>query len=272
MVCGTDGVCKNSQCSCPLPENGTDYFKEVNEREIDSGCSLITPISCESSQNWHILELENDSSGSPYIGSCSLQSQFYSLMNAVMMFDAYNYSAFIAYIKVQNVSSAVPLSPRSVPSREETNHGKKRNGLVIVLGSSVATIFGLFLLIGILVFWFWKSKNFDEVDEYYLDHVPGMPTQYSFKDLQVMTRNFKKKLGAGEAVVGSIDEYSEDMQLHGAEVVDIIMMRVATWCLQNDFTKRPFMSMVDKVLDGVVDVEESQWRRHVEVRVFLGTP
>nr|POE55603.1 g-type lectin s-receptor-like serine/threonine-protein kinase sd2-5 [Quercus suber] len=118
-------------------------------------------------------------------------------MNAVMMFDAYNYSAFIAYIKVQNVSSAVPLSPRSVPSREETNHGKKRNGLVIVLGSSVATIFGLFLLIGILVFWFWKSKNFDEVDEYYLDHVPGMPTQYSFKDLQVMTRNFKKKLGAG---------------------------------------------------------------------------
>ena len=187
MVCGTYGVCKNSQCSCPLLENGTYYFKEVNERELDSGCSLITPISCESSQNWHILELENvtyfnhsaelqnvnlefckqaclrncsckattsiqDSSGSPYIGSCSLQSQVYSLMNVEMMYDARNYSVFTAYIKVQNVSSAVPLSPRSVTSRKETNHGKKRNGLVMVLGSSVATIFGLFLLIGILVF------------------------------------------------------------------------------------------------------------------------
>ena len=59
MVCGTYGICKNSHYSCPLLENGTDYFKEVNERELDSGCSSITPISCESSQNWHILELEN---------------------------------------------------------------------------------------------------------------------------------------------------------------------------------------------------------------------
>jgi len=42
------------------------------------------------------------------------------------------------------------------------------------------------------------------------------------------------------------------MQLHGAEVVN--MMRDATWCLQNDFTRRPSMSMVVKVLEGVVNV------------------
>ena len=50
-----------------------------------------------------------------------------------------------------------------------------------------------------------------------------------------------------------VDKCSDDMQLHGAEVVN--MMRVAAWCLQNDFTRRPSMSMVVKVLEGVVNVE-----------------
>ncbi|XP_065638538.1 uncharacterized protein LOC136061294 isoform X3 [Quercus suber] len=50
-----------------------------------------------------------------------------------------------------------------------------------------------------------------------------------------------------------VDKYSEDMQLHRAEVVS--MMRVAAWCLQNDFTRRPSMSMVVKVLEGDVNVE-----------------
>ena len=50
-----------------------------------------------------------------------------------------------------------------------------------------------------------------------------------------------------------VDKYSEDMQLHGAEVVN--MMRVAAWCLQNDFTKRPSMSMVVKVLEGAMNIE-----------------
>ena len=42
------------------------------------------------------------------------------------------------------------------------------------------------------------------------------------------------------------------MQLHGVEVVN--MMRVVVWYLQNDFTRRPSMSMVVKVLEGVVNV------------------
>ncbi|XP_050271318.1 G-type lectin S-receptor-like serine/threonine-protein kinase SD2-5 [Quercus robur] len=50
-----------------------------------------------------------------------------------------------------------------------------------------------------------------------------------------------------------VDKYSEDMQLHGAEVVN--MMRVAIWCLQNDFTRRPSMSIVVKVLEGAVNIE-----------------
>uniref|UniRef100_F6H545 G-type lectin S-receptor-like serine/threonine-protein kinase SD2-5 n=1 Tax=Vitis vinifera TaxID=29760 RepID=F6H545_VITVI len=50
-----------------------------------------------------------------------------------------------------------------------------------------------------------------------------------------------------------VDKSSEDMQLHGTEVVE--MMKLAAWCLQNDIAKRPSMSVVVKVLDGVMDVE-----------------
>nr|POE67835.1 g-type lectin s-receptor-like serine/threonine-protein kinase sd2-5 [Quercus suber] len=63
---------------------------------------------------------------------------------------------------------------------------------------------------------------------------------------------FKKNIEEDQ-LLDLVDKYSEDMQLHGEEVVN--MMRVAAWCLQNDFTKRPSMSIVVKVFEGVVSVE-----------------
>ena len=63
---------------------------------------------------------------------------------------------------------------------------------------------------------------------------------------------FKKNIEENR-LLDLVDKCSQDMQLHGAEVVN--MMRVAAWCLQNDFTKRPSMSMVVKVLEGAMNIE-----------------
>ncbi|KAK4584058.1 hypothetical protein RGQ29_021979 [Quercus rubra] len=63
---------------------------------------------------------------------------------------------------------------------------------------------------------------------------------------------FKKNIEENR-LLDLVDKCSEDMQLHGVEVVN--MMRVAAWCLQNDFTKRPSMSMVVKVLEGAMNIE-----------------
>ncbi|KAH7859570.1 hypothetical protein Vadar_002694 [Vaccinium darrowii] len=52
-----------------------------------------------------------------------------------------------------------------------------------------------------------------------------------------------------------VDKHNNEMQLHGAEVVE--MMRVALWCLQGDFTRRPSISVVVKVLEGSMDVENN---------------
>ena len=52
-----------------------------------------------------------------------------------------------------------------------------------------------------------------------------------------------------------VDKSSEDMQLYRAEVVN--MLRVAAWYLQNDFIRRPTMSVVVKVWEGVMHVEDN---------------
>uniref|UniRef100_A0A0D9ZIN0 Receptor-like serine/threonine-protein kinase n=1 Tax=Oryza glumipatula TaxID=40148 RepID=A0A0D9ZIN0_9ORYZ len=51
-----------------------------------------------------------------------------------------------------------------------------------------------------------------------------------------------------------IDKHSEDMVSHHQEEV-IEMMKLAMWCLQNDSSRRPSMSMVVKVLEGAMSVE-----------------
>ncbi|XP_023755918.1 G-type lectin S-receptor-like serine/threonine-protein kinase SD2-5 [Lactuca sativa] len=55
------------------------------------------------------------------------------------------------------------------------------------------------------------------------------------------------------ALLDIVDSCSDDMHVHGNEVME--MMKVASWCLQTDFTKRPSMSTVIKVFEGVMNVE-----------------
>ncbi|KAM3302015.1 hypothetical protein P3S67_016517 [Capsicum chacoense] len=50
-----------------------------------------------------------------------------------------------------------------------------------------------------------------------------------------------------------LDKNSEDMQLHREEAVE--MMKIAARCLQSDYNKRPSMSLVVKVLQGLASAE-----------------
>nr|GEX97233.1 G-type lectin S-receptor-like serine/threonine-protein kinase SD2-5 [Tanacetum cinerariifolium] len=50
-----------------------------------------------------------------------------------------------------------------------------------------------------------------------------------------------------------VDGYSEDMKSHGTKVVE--MIKLASWCLQTDYTRRPSMSSVVRVLKGGMNVE-----------------
>ncbi|PSR84622.1 G-type lectin S-receptor-like serine/threonine-protein kinase [Actinidia chinensis var. chinensis] len=64
-----------------------------------------------------------------------------------------------------------------------------------------------------------------------------------------------KRRADEKRLLDMVDKQSEDMQLHGAEVVEL--MKVAVWCLQSDFKKRPSMSVVIQALEGVVNIEHN---------------
>ncbi|KAK4605281.1 hypothetical protein RGQ29_013375 [Quercus rubra] len=119
-------------------------------------------------------------------GDCYLESQIFSMMIPISEEFRYSSMRFKICIKVQDVMEQ---------SVQRQKHGLQKHGLKIIVGSSVT--FGLFLLIGSFVFLIWKKRSADEGDEYYLDHIPGMSTRYSYDDLQSITANFNKELGAG---------------------------------------------------------------------------
>ncbi|CBI22037.3 unnamed protein product, partial [Vitis vinifera] len=107
----------------------------------------------------------------------------------------------------------------------------KVQNISVILLLSLEAFLCLFLAVMACYFLSLGFKDAKEDEEDYLHQVPGMPTRFSH-----------------EILVNS-----EDMQAHGAEVVE--MMRLAAWCLQGEVTKRPSMSVVVKVLEGVINVE-----------------
>ncbi|KAK4762214.1 hypothetical protein SAY87_030098 [Trapa incisa] len=215
-ACGDYGICSRGQCSCPASENGTIYFKQINSRQPDLGCSEVSPLSCPDSQNQTLIKLQDITyftftsdlqdtnpelckkacegncsckaaifqyGSNSSSGSCYLPNKLFSLMNNEQDI---TYRNSTTYIKVQNLPTAV--TPSSNPSTS------KNNNLPIIIGSTVGAFAALVLLIGGII---WKRLRGHEEEEVYLDQVPGMPTRFSYEELKAATANFSKKLGAG---------------------------------------------------------------------------
>lgn len=64
----------------------------------------------------------------------------------------------------------------------------------------------------------------------------------------------EEKARSGQ-LIDLVDSGSNDMQFHMDEVMQA--MRLAMWCLQVDSSRRPLMSTVAKVLEGVTSLEAS---------------
>ncbi|PPD91167.1 hypothetical protein GOBAR_DD11903 [Gossypium barbadense] len=62
---------------------------------------------------------------------------------------------------------------------------------------------------------------------------------------------FKRKQEEGQ-LMDLVDKCSDDMQSNAAEVVEL--MKVAAWCLQTEYARRPSMSTVVKLFEASVDV------------------
>ncbi|KAG5544903.1 hypothetical protein RHGRI_017381 [Rhododendron griersonianum] len=358
MVCGKYGICSsNGQCSCFAgSSNETGIFKQIDYKQTNLGCSLVTPISCNQSQYHSLFELQSTSYFNLYtneldnktgfedcknacLRNCSCKAALFMnpsssnrtrgcmLMSEVfsLMFDDFGSSNHRIFLKVQNSPTKQSSPPIDFPRK------KSRSG-TIILGSSLGALFGICLLVGSCIFVFKMKREPEELDEFSVHEVSGMPTRFSYNELKTATNNFNNKLGEGGfgsvfqgtlsdgtevavkrlasiskikksflaevQTIGSIhhvnlvrligfcaensnrllvyeymsngsldrkgedgqlldmvDKYNADMQLHGAEVVE--MMKLAVWCLQSDYKKRPSMTVVVQVLEGFVSVQDN---------------
>ncbi|XP_059281923.1 EP1-like glycoprotein 2 [Lycium ferocissimum] len=58
-VCGKYGICTMGQCSCPTSSNSTTYFRPINVRRPDLGCSEVTRLTCNDKKKHRLLEVED---------------------------------------------------------------------------------------------------------------------------------------------------------------------------------------------------------------------
>lgn len=225
MVCGQYSICRNGQCSCPGPSNGTtSYFTQIDQTQPNLGCSEVTPLTCGASQLNRFEELDNvtyftfnssidntdaDSckksclndcnckaaifryGSDPANGECYLPNDIFSLMTNDMAQTHYNSSAFL---KVQISPSA--LSP-SDGSPSPLQKSKKKNPFANVFGKVLGAAALPVLIIALTIFKCCKKRKGNDDEEDYLDQVPGMPTRFSHEELRIATDNFSTKLGEG---------------------------------------------------------------------------
>ncbi|KAI3465873.1 hypothetical protein Pfo_022536 [Paulownia fortunei] len=222
IVCGKYGICTKGQCSCPRSSSIVVNFRQINDRQPDLGCSEVIPLTCNASNSHSFLDLKDvtyfdfmtDITGTDmnsckvaclkncsckaaiFIygsnssdGDCYLPSQIFSLMNNEKDLTHYNSSISIKVQIAPTVTSpAVEISPTAAEG--------KNSILGPILGKTVG-ISCVVVVIGTTVFIYQRKKKSKEVEEDYLDHVPGMPTRFSFEELVIATDNFSKKLGEG---------------------------------------------------------------------------
>ncbi|XP_048137977.1 EP1-like glycoprotein 2 [Rhodamnia argentea] len=58
-ACGQYGICSGGACSCPASNGGASYFKPVDDKQPNLGCSENVSLSCGASQYQSFLELQN---------------------------------------------------------------------------------------------------------------------------------------------------------------------------------------------------------------------
>ncbi|KAI3730409.1 hypothetical protein L1987_61579 [Smallanthus sonchifolius] len=67
-----------------------------------------------------------------------------------------------------------------------------------VVGATIGSfVILLAVAIGLTMYVVHMRKRDDELEEGYLDQVPGMPNRFSYEELKIATANFSKKLGEG---------------------------------------------------------------------------
>nr|XP_043619435.1 G-type lectin S-receptor-like serine/threonine-protein kinase SD2-5 [Erigeron canadensis] len=228
LACGRNALCLNNvnpQCVCPVSNPAEiEYFRAVNNREPNLGCSEITPLKCNATQDQDFIAVDNsvyftftanlknvsvETCKQACLKNCSCKAalfQYFDDSNSsgkcylpsdlfTMATHPYNsYKNYKVFIKVQNATTR-PLSTSPAPFVSPKIKNQAAKVLVPAIGIP------LIVVVGFVMFIVHKKRQHteteEEEEEEYFDQVRGLPTRFSYGELKAATQNFCKKLGEG---------------------------------------------------------------------------
>ncbi|XP_010324079.3 G-type lectin S-receptor-like serine/threonine-protein kinase SD2-5 [Solanum lycopersicum] len=224
MVCGRYGICtSNGQCSCPSDQN---FFRSLDERKKDVGCLQLTSIYCNSSQYHSFVELKNTTYFAFEYNRETIPSKFWfggitledckraCLRNCSCKAVVFGYDVDEtrtgACLLLNEVFSLVDTDDRwhkrvllKVQNSSNTQNqsgGKKSRRHTVIIGSTLAAIFGIILSITACFVIFKKRTQDSTKSGDFMDLEPnftGMLTRFSYNELRIITEDFSRKLGEG---------------------------------------------------------------------------
>ncbi|KAB5529967.1 hypothetical protein DKX38_020048 [Salix brachista] len=289
--CGNMGICSyNESSSSPICDCPSENFEPVDVNDSRQGCKRKAEIdSCPG--NATMLEIDNAkfltyepelraqifymgisacrsnclSQGSACIASTSLSDgtgQCYS--KPLGFISGYRNPALPSTSYVKVCGPAQPSPPPGVLTVENSRSRGLRVWVVCV--AVVITLLGLIAVESGL--WWWCCRNspkFDSLSAQYalLEYASGAPVQFSYRELQRSTKEFKEKLGAGGfgAVYKGVLANREVVavkQLEGIEQVSAVTNRkkFSVWAYE-EFEKGNVNSILDqRLIDQGVDIEQ----------------
>ncbi|KAI4375327.1 hypothetical protein MLD38_013210 [Melastoma candidum] len=270
-VCGHYGVCSNGTCRNIISPDRNKHFKRRDWKHRTQGFfpSLLT---CVDTNNQTFLKIANveyfnfvadltdvdaETCKSVCMKNCSctavfyrvspdksrrwcfLPSEVFTLINGTGRIGT-GINQTTAYIKLQRNSSdisSLPPSTETTLQKKELDSPKTEN-LHLSLATFVSAAMTSAILVVIFVLKKKKKRTTDVSSEKYVEQIPGLPTRFTYTELEEITENFSKKIGAGG--FGSVYE-------------GILIDKTKV-----DSAKRPSMSMVIKVLEGAATVPEDE--------------
>uniref|UniRef100_A0ACD5Z9X5 Uncharacterized protein n=1 Tax=Avena sativa TaxID=4498 RepID=A0ACD5Z9X5_AVESA len=209
-VCGEYGVCTGGQCTCPLENNSSSsYFKPVDERKSNLGCTPFTPISCQEIRHHHLLTIPNvsyfdlsptvvdatsiDECKQACLNNCSCMAVLFrdrSVSHGECLWLTEVLTLHSIQPETTGYNSTAYLKVQLSPSGEN----KKK----LIVGATLGAATTLVLLIIVVTLYLQKRIKYEEKDEEFdFDQLSGMPTRYSFQKLSESTEGFSRKLGEG---------------------------------------------------------------------------
>ncbi|KAK9059937.1 hypothetical protein SSX86_020641 [Deinandra increscens subsp. villosa] len=236
MACGRYGICSgNQQCSCLVSSSSRlEYFRAENDRQPNLGCSEITPLACNATQDQVFIQIENVSY---FLSLPNMESYFRSLPNMESVDvetckqacanNCLCKAALFGYYYSDSSGDCVLLSEvltminfdvdRTNPTNSSAflkvqnvrptplvlygpfspSSSKSRSTLGVIVASSIASVVFLLGTIGFVIYLIRKRRWATQMEEEYIDESLEMPTRFSYEELKPATENFNKKLGEG---------------------------------------------------------------------------